>query len=422
MGKARETRTGVDGTAVLRRQGLQTPGSPRDQGSARDLRGTFAWVTSLIGVLGCVGLPSGCARDVPDGNGADVAPPSEPARGTPSNDASTPPEDEANDSPANYDCAKSGPFDAPPELGCTGYFAPGSRTSLGEGVREYEPAVTLYSDGADKKRWVFLPKGQKIDTKDPNAWVFPIGTKFWKEFSLQGKRIETRYYAKVDAGRWVGTTYRWNGKETVAKRLRSGERNVGGMAYNVPNEVHCDSCHAGSSDRTLGFEAVGLGLPESKGLTLETLANEGLLSDPPARTKFRLPEDTTGKAAPALGWLHANCGTACHNRGDQSEAAYLGLFLRLDAKALIAAGDVPFDARKTDTFLTNVDQVPRMPTFVGAPGTKRIVPGRSDLSELYALVSLPKDSPVNTMPPVGTLTHDTHGMAVLKAWIDAMKP
>ena len=41
----------------------------------------------------------------------------------------------------------------------------------------------LWADYATKQRWILLPPGTKIDATDPNEWVFPVGTKVWKEFS-----------------------------------------------------------------------------------------------------------------------------------------------------------------------------------------------------------------------------------------------
>src|SRR4051794_23701405 len=48
-------------------------------------------------------------------------------------------------------------------------------------VLAYTPQFQLWSDGATKKRWIYLPPGTQIDTTDMDYWQFPVGTKIWKE-------------------------------------------------------------------------------------------------------------------------------------------------------------------------------------------------------------------------------------------------
>src|ERR1043165_6412078 len=56
----------------------------------------------------------------------------------------------------------------------------------------FSPQYPLWSDGAHKRRWIYLPPGTAIDASRLDAWEFPIGTRLWKEFSLGGP-IETRF-------------------------------------------------------------------------------------------------------------------------------------------------------------------------------------------------------------------------------------
>jgi hypothetical protein len=82
--------------------------------------------------------------------------------------------------------------------------------SLAADVRVYEPSVALWSDGADKRRFVRLPPWQRVDTADMAQWVFPVGTQIRKEFSIGGRRAETRYLQKRPDGKWFRTTYAWS--------------------------------------------------------------------------------------------------------------------------------------------------------------------------------------------------------------------
>ena len=58
--------------------------------------------------------------------------------------------------------------------------------------RPFPPQYPLWTDGADKARWIHLPQGARIDVADVDAWRFPVGTKLWKEFAWGGRKVETR--------------------------------------------------------------------------------------------------------------------------------------------------------------------------------------------------------------------------------------
>jgi hypothetical protein len=44
----------------------------------------------------------------------------------------------------------------------------------------------------------------------PAAWEFPPGTRLWKEFSVNGRRVETRLIERLDDGEWRFAAYAWN--------------------------------------------------------------------------------------------------------------------------------------------------------------------------------------------------------------------
>ena len=85
----------------------------------------------------------------------------------------------------------------PSTLECAGLYADFARQTLAPNAMPYAPAAPLWSDGAEKERWIELPSGQKIDISNPNEWVFPVGTKvFTKQFTYMGRRVETRMFQK----------------------------------------------------------------------------------------------------------------------------------------------------------------------------------------------------------------------------------
>src|SRR3954469_20545122 len=201
----------------------------------------------------------------------------------------------------------------PSTLDCTGLYSDIIAKQLNPGVEAYTPAVPLWSDGADKDRWIRLPPGTTIDTSKPNEWVFPVGTKLWKQFVKDGRRVETRLWQKVRDGFWVHAVYAWNDDQTAATVSPGGDVPFGSGTYHIPTGDECEKCHRGRTEHILGFGQVELGLPGASGLTLERLIADGRLSPPPASSARATGTDGTGPGAPAMGWLPANCGITCHN-------------------------------------------------------------------------------------------------------------
>ena len=111
----------------------------------------------------------------------------------------------------------------PVELRCTGLYSSWPSRTIAADVRAYAPGVTLWSDGAEKNRFVWLPPGTQIDTTKMDEWTFPVGTKFWKGFLLSGQPVETRFLWKRAAGSWFRTTYRWSADGASAVELTAGE-------------------------------------------------------------------------------------------------------------------------------------------------------------------------------------------------------
>src|ERR1700722_5624864 len=126
----------------------------------------------------------------------------------------------------------------PTDLGCTGLYSDWATKTVASNVNEFAPGYTLWSDGAQKTRWIYLPPGQTIDTSNMDEWVFPVGTKLWKEFKLPVGdsatpiRLETRLLWKRGNNDWYRTTYRWSDDgQTSATELTTGELDANGDGY-----------------------------------------------------------------------------------------------------------------------------------------------------------------------------------------------
>jgi hypothetical protein len=307
------------------------------------------------------------------------------------------------------DDAQNGPGEpAYSRLSETGLYSDLAARTLAEGVRGFEPALALWSDGADKARWIALPGGAKIDTSDMNRWTFPIGTRFWKEFSLDGTRLETRLierYGPAPSDYWMGA-FVWQDDGTDALLSEDGAENVLGTDHDAPARDRCAACHNGEPGRALGFSALQLAdSPEE--LDLERLGAEGLLSSPlPPDAALSVPGDAD--AAAALGYLHANCGS-CHNpRGTAWPDTQMLLRLGVEAGAV-----------QTSPVLDSV-VAERLQYYRAEDGaiTLRVAPGQPESSGLITRMRV--RGPMEQMPPLATERVDDEGVAIVSRWIASL--
>ena len=144
---------------------------------------------------------------------------------------------------------------------------------------------------------------------------------------------------------------------------------------------------------------------------MATLTAGNLLTDPPS-TPLTIPGDAT--AAAALGYLHMNCGTSCHNRG-AGEAGYTNLFMRLDVATLASV-------QTTDAWTTGMGVNANFP-ITGLP-IPLFAPCDPDDSAAYYRMDYRDGvdgTPAGTqMPPEVTHKVDTDGVAMIAAWLDGL--
>jgi len=281
--------------------------------------------------------------------------------------------------------------------------------TLQAGVHPFKPSFALWSDGAEKKRWISLPEGSRIDTSDMDYWSFPVGTKLWKEFSSDGVRIETRLIAKQPSGSWYAVAYHWRADQKEADAVPNGVMNASGTSHDVPNSDQCLTCHSQMPDKALGFSAIQLSHERSEPSntlewTLSALMAANLLTNPPATT-FTVPG--TDEQRNLFGYLHANCGT-CHNpRGTQNTQTGLDMWLK------VADMTKPVSEFSVYKGLYNVDIAWLDGNHPSA--TKRIDPGSLTNSAVYQRF-ITKDQEWS-MPPLATEIVDPDGKQLLEDFI-----
>lgn len=297
----------------------------------------------------------------------------------------------------------------PTLLSGTGLFArlEGTELELWSDVEEYAPRFPLFSDGAEKTRWAKLPADSVIDQSDPDHWSFPVGTRLWKEFKIDGRRIETRMIERFGAADddFAYSAYAWlpDGSDAELVPARSGMLNALGSGHDIPTEDQCRDCHGYLKEHVLGFSAVQLN-HTGPGLTLPRLAEDARLlpSDVPVAD---IPGDTTTVAA--LGYLHANCGH-CHNASGVKEFKH-PLDFRLSTR------DV--DLQSTGAYRTAVGQPVEL-SGLPASYAERIQPGAPDKSAVVFRMSTRRN--LLQMPPLGANLVDADGRDLMIAWVNSL--
>ena len=293
----------------------------------------------------------------------------------------------------------------PQTLSEYGFFVSEAQQIPAATVTPYRLNTPLWSDGAEKLRFVYIPPGLQAKSKGDGLLDLPVGAALIKTFKMSGKLIETRVLLHRADG-WVALPYVWDAGQREARLTLGGKRialtGPGGqpLSYAVPNKNQCKECHGVAGVVTpIGPKAYNLAPA-----WLAALQKAGKLDHVPAVAK-RIPlwEDRTraDAALAARGYLDVNCAH-CHNpTGAASNSGlYLGWLERDPIK--LGIGKRPVAAGRGSG---NLD-------FDVVPGD----PAHSIL--YYRMASLEGGI---AMPELGRGALDPAGLAAVQRWIGEMK-
>jgi uncharacterized repeat protein (TIGR03806 family) len=320
----------------------------------------------------------------------------------------------------------SGPFE---KLSQYGLFAGDPAAQIpAAGVIPYDLNSALFSDYADKYRFVKLPPGTHATYRDDDTFEFPIGTVIAKTFAFlkdarepsQGRRlIETRILKREPDG-WVGLPYIWNAAQTEATLDVAGDTfdvswiHTDGRArtnnYIIPNVNQCKGCHKS------GEEMMPIG-PKARHLNRDFAYRDGTENQlahwsrlgalsgapkPDRAPRLAVWDDPKSGAldARARAWLEINCAH-CHNPAGPARSSGLDLMAAQRNPAVIGVNKPPVAAG------------------IGSGGREYdIVPGQPDKSILvYRIAST---HPGIMMPELGKRLVHEEGVALVRQWIAAM--
>lgn len=330
----------------------------------------------------------------------------------------------------------------PQKLSETGIFKDLATLTPAEGIIPYEINSPLWSDGAEKRRWMAIPgdgtdpspKSDRIIFSKDDRWSFPVGSTFIKHFELpvdldhpgRVKRLETRVIVRDSSGGIWGVTYRWNDDDSEAFLLpadgltedivvRKGQAVDHAVSWTYPSRDACLSCHNGATGGILGLSTAQLNRPITYPATgrhgdqLRSLNAVGYFSRNPKVMKpirpqnffllerMAAPSDSRAPLAKRVdAYFSANC-SHCHRPG----------YLRLD---MDLRHGVPMAERSI------IGKPADVPTQ-GGEG-KRVAPMHPELSEIYLRMS--STTPSLHMPPVGTKVIDDEGVKLIAEWIRSL--
>ncbi|MFA6218455.1 MAG: SO2930 family diheme c-type cytochrome [Erythrobacter sp.] len=298
----------------------------------------------------------------------------------------------------------------PRSLSEFGFFADPAGQVPADGVTPYRLNTPLFSDGAEKLRFVFVPKGAKARAQGEDLLDLPVGSALIKTFAFvqDGRRrlIETRVLLHRTEG-WLALPYLWNAQQTEATLAVAGARldlvtpKGEAISYRVPNKNQCKECHGLDGAVTpIGPKARNL----SRGWLAGFVAAGHLDTVPQGADQLPLWEEREGASAQAAAraYLDVNCAH-CHRPG--AAASNSGLDLRWEQR---------------DPYALGINKRP-VAAGRGAGGLLfDIVPGDPDRSILPYRMSTVEGG--IAMPEIGKSTVDEEGLAVVRRWIEAMRP
>jgi uncharacterized repeat protein (TIGR03806 family) len=292
-----------------------------------------------------------------------------------------------------------------------------------DGVIPYHLNTPLFTDHAEKLRFVKLPAGESVPYNDTAVFDFPVGTALIKTFYYpvdfrdpsKGRKIMETRILLHEANGWKALPYIWNESQTDAELDVSGESTSVSYtdpqgkkrshAYVVPNMNQCKGCHnkaekmmpIGPSAWQLNGEHDYRPVKENQ---LAHWASSGILKSYEGHAPKGViwNDPSTGSVDErARVWLDINCAH-CHRGDGPASTSGLHLGWQEQDKLKIGIGKTPVAAGR-------------------GSGNLRfsIVPGKPD--ESIILYRIRSTDPGIMMPELGRTQMQPEAVALIREWI-----
>jgi len=295
-------------------------------------------------------------------------------------------------------------------------------------VIPYEPASSLFTDYALKKRFIWMPEGVRATyVADNKIFDFPVGTILIKNFyynTIQPgnttKIIETRLMVRR-TDRWYFYEYVWNDAQTDADLTVGSDFENGDIKYftftkpngeivneeyRIPSESECHACHKINEVRTpVGPKPqnINFALTYNSGSMnqLEKLVQQGYLESYPSNIVSTVDYHDTTKPLDLRfrSYIDANCAH-CHQ--DLGRCDYRAIRLGFQETANP----------------TNLGICVQADEVISPTLQRLITPGNYNKSILHYRMSINEES--ERMPLLGrTIVHD-EGIALVQQYISSL--
>jgi uncharacterized repeat protein (TIGR03806 family) len=324
----------------------------------------------------------------------------------------------------------------PKTLSDTGLFSDVRQLKPVKGIIPYRVNLPLWSDGAEKERWIALPAAGKVKFSEREKWEFPVGTVFIKTFfkptGVPGNdkttkglvRLETRLFVHTPRG-WQGHTYVWNDEQTEATLLDGSATKVYEVetsqgteqrTWYFPSSADCMACHTKAAGFVLGPTTRQFNLAFNYGAAkanqIRHLSELGVFSNP--------ANSDPGQLEAYADWQTLLQNNAAKVDADSYESlarAYLDVNCSIchQPKAMGQEMDLRFHTSLADTKL--VEQKVNQETL-GPEGTLRLKSGDPAKSEI---VQRMERRGHRQMPPLATRVKDEQALRIIQKWILQLK-
>jgi len=270
----------------------------------------------------------------------------------------------------------------------------------------YGVNMQLWSDDAEKQRWMALPDGEQIGIGADGDWEFPTGSVLMKSFERAGQLLETRLLVRHDDGDWAGYAYKWREDRSDADLVMNGSTaSTADGFWDVPSRGQCIQCHTPVAGQSLGPTTAQLngdfGFELGVANQIATFDHIGLFAESPGAVDQldALPtlEGSASVEDRARAYLDVQCAH-CHQPGGPGRSD-------LDLRWTTPLSD-----------LGGCDVVPEQGDL-GVANARVIAPGNPGRSVLSLRLHATDET---AMPPIGRAWVDEQGIAVVDDWISSL--
>lgn len=300
--------------------------------------------------------------------------------------------------------------DPPARLSDTGCVVSMDPLELHPELVPYGIASPLFSDYAEKTRWIALPPGDTATFGPEGSLAVPDGTRLAKLFARptedgEAVPLELRFSVQLDEEmRFFSYRFEDGDARLVSESETETFDLPGGLRafYLFPGPASCTSCHSaaapvlGPLDAQLAIEVrYGDEEPRSQ---LDAWRELGLVDGAGDPMPMPAPSDTTAPLeARARAYLHANCGN-CHRPGG------------------FAPPDLDLDLR----WSTSTEDTRTHCVFTQYPGIAgeglRLSPHDPERSVIVQRMRALEGDYPSVMPPVGRSLADEFGADLVAEW------